>query len=81
MSAPAGQLDTSAPDLPTFREAAVPSHGQRRHQLDYIPKLLNPEVLIKPMLIVVMISDWDHDRSSSERTFDHLRRYDMAHGR
>jgi hypothetical protein len=74
MSAPAGQLDTSAPDLPTIRDAAVHSHRQRRRQLDSIPKPLNPEVLIKPMLIVVMISDCDHDRSSSKRTFDHLRR-------
>src|SRR5437899_2053114 len=54
---------------------------QRGHQLDTVPQVLYPEILVEAVLIVVVIGDRHGDRRRVQDVLDHVERYAPAHGR
>src|SRR5215469_11358142 len=47
-------------------------HQQSRLQLDAVPEVLQPDVLVSAVLIVVVIDDWNLDRVRSQYVDDHV---------
>jgi hypothetical protein len=55
----------------TISQLLTLSHRhQRCHQLDAIPKILQPNILIFRMLIVVVVRDWNSDSDRAEMCSD-----------
>src|SRR5262245_48728095 len=63
------------------REAKLSFHHQQsRLQLDTVPEVLQPDVLVRAVLIVVVIDDWNLDRVRSQYVDDHVERDASARG-
>src|SRR5262245_27320569 len=54
---------------------------QGGHQLDTVPQVLQPDVLVGGVLVVVVVGDWRDDRRHAECAFDDVCRYGAANGR
>src|ERR1035438_2767103 len=55
-------------------------HGeQRRHQVNSVPEILYPEVLIEAVLVVVVIGDGNYDGARAERALNHIQRDTRSH--
>jgi hypothetical protein len=62
-----------------FGAFAAVALQQPRHQLDPVPQILHPQILIEAVLIVVVIGDRHHDHARSQRPHDAGERQTPAH--
>src|SRR5665213_694345 len=54
---------------------------QRSHELDAVPEVLHPDVLVEAVLVVVVVGDGDDDRRRPEGPFEDVERHAGAHVR